>query len=433
MDSHPVPAALKSPGSLRFWLVLSLTGILTGASAIALALLLDFVQREAWNAGADGLLAGVSRSSPAHRVEMLMLAGLVIVAGQVAIRHLSAANGIDTTAAIWFYAGRLPVIRTLASAVIALVGVGFGVSLGKEGAPQQFGAGMANLLCDRFRLTDEQRRLIVACGAGGGMGAAYGVTLGGALYSLEVFRGVLAPRFVLPSLFTAVLATATTFLILPDTIAYRVPDMANTHVLTGAALLVGAVVGAGAAGLVRAVAWAERNKPSGRMRLVLPLLATAALGTLSIWLPQILGNGRDLAQLAFGGRLDLALAALLLVAKAGVVILCIRSGIPGGLFTPSLTIGALAGSLMGTGLATSPAATALLGASAMVAATTQGPVSTIVLMMEMTGRNGSLLIPITLAVVTATVVARSIDYRSIYEARLSEEQVQERLRIRQVG
>lgn len=277
MDSQSVPATLQSPGWLRFWTALALTGLLTGASAIALALLLELVQRFAWGAGPDGLLAAVSRSSSVHRVAILLLAGLVTIAGQLAIRHLSAANGIDTTAAIWFYAGRLPLIRTLASAVVSLVGVGLGVSLGREGAPQQFGAAIANILCDRLSLSDEQRRLIVACGAGGGMGAAYGVTLGGALYSLEVFRGTLALRYVLPALFTAGIATATSFLVLPDSITYRVPDVPHTHLMIITALIVGPVMGVVAVGLVRAVAWSERNRPVGRTRFILPLVATGCL------------------------------------------------------------------------------------------------------------------------------------------------------------
>ena len=73
-----------------------------------------------------------------------------------------------------------------------------GVSLGREGAPKQTGAVLANLLSDRAQLTDEQRRLLVACGAGAGMSAAYGVPLGGALFALEVLRGMLALRLVWP-------------------------------------------------------------------------------------------------------------------------------------------------------------------------------------------------------------------------------------------
>ena len=72
----------------------------------------------------------------------------------------------------------LPALRTLGSAVLSVIIVGMGVSLGREGAPKQVGAVFANLFADRTRLSDEQRRLLVACGSGAGMAAAYGVPLG---------------------------------------------------------------------------------------------------------------------------------------------------------------------------------------------------------------------------------------------------------------
>lgn len=70
--------------------------------------------------------------------------------------------------------------------------------MGREGAPKQSGAVIANALSDKAKLSDEQRRLLVACGAGAGMAAAYGVPLGGALFALEVLRGILALRLLLP-------------------------------------------------------------------------------------------------------------------------------------------------------------------------------------------------------------------------------------------
>jgi H+/Cl- antiporter ClcA len=85
--------------------------------------------------------------------------------------------------------------------VLSVIIVGLGISLGREGAPKQAGAVFAKFFSDKGRLSDEQRRLLVACGTGAGMGAAYGVPLGGALFALEVMRGKLALRFVLPALF----------------------------------------------------------------------------------------------------------------------------------------------------------------------------------------------------------------------------------------
>jgi len=103
----------------------------------------------------------------------------------------------------------------LGSAVLSVIVVGMGVSLGREGAPKQAGSVIANLLSDKASLSDEQRRLLVACGAGAGMGAAYGVPLGGALFALEVMRGVLALRYVLPALFASVVATAVPWMLFP--------------------------------------------------------------------------------------------------------------------------------------------------------------------------------------------------------------------------
>ena len=94
-----------------------------------------------------------------------MGAGLLTGVGQIILKHLSSGNGIDTTAAIWFHAGRMPPWRTLGSAVLSVIIVGMGASLGREGAPKQAGAVAANFFSDLGKLSDEQRRLLVACGA----------------------------------------------------------------------------------------------------------------------------------------------------------------------------------------------------------------------------------------------------------------------------
>ena len=112
----------------------------------------------------------------------------------------------------------MPALRTLASAVLSVIIVGLGVSLGREGAPKQAGAVFANLFSDKGRLSDEQRRLLVACGTGAGMGAAHGVPLGGALFALEVMRGKLALRFVLPALFASMIAAGVSWFALPKSL-----------------------------------------------------------------------------------------------------------------------------------------------------------------------------------------------------------------------
>jgi CIC family chloride channel protein len=110
-------------------------------------------------------------------------------------------------------------------------------------------------------------------------------------------------------------------------------------------------------------------------------------------------------------------------------ILCLASGVPGGLFTPSLSLGALLGGVLGLAWSSvwpgvPPGLFAIVGAAAVLAATTHGPISAIVLVMELTARDRSFILPLVLAVVTATIVARTLDPRSIYDARFSKREIE---------
>jgi H+/Cl- antiporter ClcA len=269
------------------------------------------------------------------------------------------------------------------------------------------------------------------------MAAAYGVPLGGALFALEVLRGMLALRLVLPALLASLVATTVSWLVLPNAPTYHPPAFSNSAGSLVWALVIGPVAGLVAVGYVRTIAWADRAKPTGWRRVVVPVLALGLLGLISIPFPQVLGNGRDLSQLLFtGGVSPLVLLLLLLLLKPAATVLCVASGTPGGLFTPSLTLGALFGGMLGCAGShvlpgVPPGLAAILGAAAVLAATTQGPVSTVVLMMELTGMDRSFIAPLLLAVITATLVSRTIEPRSIYDARLSDEEVKARLAARE--
>ncbi len=430
-----IPYTLARSGAARFWLAVLFTGIGTGVAAIALTRLLQIVQRFVWNGTGTNLLDASEHVGPWRHILVLLGAGVVTGAGQIILRRLSSGNGIDTTAAIWFHAGRMPAWRTLGSALLSVVIVGMGVSLGREGAPKQAGAVLANFFSDRAHLSDEQRRLLVACGAGAGMSAAYGVPLGGALFALEVMRGMLALRYVLPALFASLVATAVSWVALPDAPTYLIPAYPSSNSCVIWALLAGPIAGVASVGYVRAITWADRNKPQGWRRLTAPLLGLGLLGAVSIPFPQLLGNGKDISQLAFANQVAPWLLVTLLVLKPAATVLCVGCGAPGGLFTPSLTVGALLGAVLGHMWSwfwpgVPPGLFALLGAAAVLAATTQGPISTVVLIMELTGRDRSFILPLLLACATATLVARTIEPRSIYDARLTDEEIEARQKAR---
>jgi H+/Cl- antiporter ClcA len=268
------------------------------------------------------------------------------------------------------------------------------------------------------------------------MAAAYGVPLGGALFALEVLRGMLALRLVLPALLTSVIATLTAWLVLPNAPTYVIPHFDNSVANLALALLVGPIAGLVSVAFVRTVAWADQNRPKRWRRLVAPILALGLLGLLSIPFPQLLGNGKDVAELVFTDQIPFTLLLMLLVLKPAVTLLCLGSGVPGGLFTPSLALGALLGAVVGDACLlvwpdVQPALVAIVGAGAVLAATTQGPISAVVLMMELTGGDRSFIAPLLLAVVIATLVSRLIEPRSIYDARLTDEEIAQRQALRE--
>ena len=188
---------------------------------------------------------------------------------------------------------------------------------------------------------------------------------------------------------------------------------------------------------MRVVTWADRNRPQGWRRLAAPLLGLGLLGVVSIWFPQLLGNGRDISQLAFTNQ---AAPALLLIAacaearRDSAVHAHRRSRRLIHAFPDSRRIArCCTGAYLVLVLARStPGLFAVVGAAAVLAATTQGPISTVVLMMELTGRDRSFILPLLLAVATATLVARTIEPRSIYDARLTDEEVAARRKLREL-
>ncbi|MST33086.1 hypothetical protein GHK86_10180, partial [Acidimicrobiaceae bacterium USS-CC1] len=184
----------------------------------------------------------------------------------------------------------------------------------------------------------------------------------------------------------------------------------------------GPVLGIAAMAFVWLLGILHRHRVSGNWVLVGPLVAFSALGALSIAYPQLLGNGRDLAQNLFRGELPLATVAVLLALKPLVTLVCWGSGAPGGMFTPVTAYGALLGALLGRLWSMAwpgmPAgAYALVGATALVTTAMSAPVTGVLLMIELTHQLTPLLVPVILAAGGALLVAWALGGGSIYSAR----------------
>jgi CIC family chloride channel protein len=332
-------------------------------------------------------------------------------------------DGPGLSSGLWFHSGRLPLVRTFANAILSIVIVGLGASLGREAAPKEVAAAIASSLSDLFGLTNAQRRLLVACGAGAGMAAVYNVPLGGALFSIEVLLGTLAVPLVLPALATSLIATAVAWTALPMQPGFSIPTYGTNVSEITWAIVFGPFAGFAAVAFVRVISWASARKPRGLSTISVSIAVFAIVGVTSLAFPQILGNGKNVVELAFVDHIGLTLIAALLVLKLAATAGCLGTGAPGGIFMPTMAFGALLGGLLGHVWelgwpAFEPGSYAVIGAGALLAAATQGPVSAIVLVLELAPNANGLIVPLMLAVAEASLVARTLESRSIYSGRI---------------
>jgi H+/Cl- antiporter ClcA len=412
----------------RFWLLVALIGLAAGLGGAALMELLRAVQHLAWSYHSGDFLSGVQHTSSTRRVLVLLIGGVVAGVGAMLLANRGAG---EVSEAIWLRNARVPFRASIARAVHSILVVALGASLGREAAPQQAGAAFASALSEWARLPEWQRRLLVACGAGAGLAAVYNVPLGGALFALEVLLGTLTLPLVLPALATSLIATAVAWIALPSRPTYTIPTYHIHASLVVWALLVGPIAGLAAIAYIHIIARAHAIKPTGWLRLTAPIVVFTSLGAVAIAYPQLLGNGKDVVQLALVGRLSVALLAVLLVLKPIATAACLGSGAPGGLFTPTLTFGVLLGGLLGEAWTQiwpgAPLGSyAIIGGAAVLGASMQGPLAAVVLLLELTHHADSLMVPILLAIVEATVLTRLFGAPSIYSARLSAPSERER-------
>jgi H+/Cl- antiporter ClcA len=391
----------------RFWALVVATGVAAGLAGAATLELLKGLERLFATPGPLPLLA----------------AGLVAGIGMVLVRRRWGAAGGETSEALWLGDARLRLAPSVARATLSAVIVGMGASLGREGAPQLIGAAAASTAADRARIPAWQRRLLVACGAGAGMAAVYNVPLGGALFAIEVLLGTITLPLVLPALATTVIATMVGWLVLPDRPVYHVPSYPLHASQVVWAALIGPLAGLAAVIWGRTIRGANARRPQRWGRIAAPAVIFTALGALMLAYPELAGNGLTIVQRSLAGRLTLGLLAVLLVLKPLATAACLGSGAPGGLFTPTLALGALLGGACGhvwtlVWPGAAAGSYALLGGAAVLAAAMQGPLAAIVLVIELTRHAGPLMVPMVLAVAEATVVARMLGAPSIYSARL---------------
>jgi len=419
IEQNPQPNLHELTVPLRLWPAILLTGAGAGITSALLMKLLRLVQHVCYRYREGDFLTGVEGVSGTHRVMVLACAGVLAAIVLVLRKRLPDADEDDLNESIWKHSGRLPQWKMTVNALLSIVIVGMGAALGREAALKQFGGLVGGKLSDWLALTPEQRKLLVACGAGAGMAAAYNVPLGGALFTLEVLLGTASIAAALPAFATAFLATAVSWFMLPNEPTYQLPYLPSTSSLFCWALVCGPVMGYAAVWFVRGLHWAKDHKPRGLAVAALPVAVFVALGFASVPFPALLGNGKNVVQLAFEPRFGAALILWLLVLRPLSTIACLRAGAPGGLFTPTMTFGALTGAACGQGWSYLMAGAdkrscAVVGAGAVLAAATQAPISSVAFILELTYNASTLMVPLLLAVVAATFTYQRFETRTSY-------------------
>ena len=417
-------------GARAFWAIVIATGCASGLVAAGFMQLLRFVQDLVWPA-ATTYLGAVEAADPVRRVIVPMIAGVIVTLLWIATRQKLSGHGTPgVIESIWNQEGHLALPPAFLRDASSIVAVSMGASLGREGALIQTSAATGSWLARRLAVSPEQRRLLVACGAAAGIAAAYNVPIGASVFGLEVLLGSFALELFGPIVVCCVSATIVSRILIEDHATYIIPHFALTTPRHFALVLVlGPLLGLAAAAYnvgMDAIARVLGKVPRP-YAFVMPILAMAALGATAIAFPQLLGNGYDSVDRSLRGELPLLLLVVLPGLKFLATAVCSAAGVPGGLFTPSLYVGALVGAALGS-LAdvlvpgTAPGAYALIGMGCILAGTTHAAVSSVLIVFELTG-DYDVILPLMLGCVLAAHVSRRFVRESIYTASLKRRKV----------
>jgi H+/Cl- antiporter ClcA len=395
------------------WLILATvtvaTGLAAGLSGMVLGLLLHFIQHVAYGyslhaiVSHESFLEGVSASLPARRFMVLCVCGAVAGTGWWALYRFGSPL-VSIRKVLEDKGSRMPFFATIGHDLLQIVTVGLGSPLGREVAPREVGAVLARWLSDRAGLTPKSCRIMVACGAGAGLAAVYNVPFGGTLFILEVLLGTSSLSALIPAFATCVIATLVAWIGLGNESPYALPPLVISSPLVVWSIVMGPVFGFTAYWFVRAAGAVRAHAPRDWR---LPLWCAGVfpvIGLLAIPFPQLLGNGKGLAQEGFNSDIGFALAVVLLVLRVLVTLGALRAGAEGGLLTPGLSIGAVLGIILGgfwnyLWPAVPLGAFAIVGSAAFLASSMKMPLTATVLIIEFTRVGHDFLIPILLGVV----------------------------------
>ncbi|MEQ8406463.1 MAG: chloride channel protein [Oceanicaulis sp.] len=418
--------------SPALWLAALIVGLFAGYAAVGLRLAIEGVQLVWFQDGSERLASAARELSALHIIAAPILGG-VAVSGLLYLgermgwlKETRALGVSDVMEARAVTGGKMEAAPGLLSAVIAAVSLGSGVSAGREGPAVHLGATLASLVTRPLGLPARGARIMLACGAAAAVAASFNAPVAGALFAFEVILGHYALRSIAPVAVASVTGAVISRIHFGAQPAFAIPELDPASLLDFAAMV---PLGAAAAGVailfVSGAANAPRLVADQAKKLAWPLWALPPFGGLLVGLmaaaaPEILGVGYEATATALAGGYGIGFLAGLLALKliATVTTLAFRFG--GGVFSPSLYLGAMLGALFGAvattlfGEQTSGAAFyAVVGMGAVSGAVLGAPLSTTLIVFELTA-NYEASIALLVAVSLATVISTSVTKGSFF-------------------
>lgn len=412
------------PSELQVTLIWAgIIGFCGAAGSVGYRLATGFVHKILTRTSAPGLVESFNQLPVSGRIIVPAIGGLI--AG--AIIHFGGRfHGRVTTTdymeAVVLGDGKISARLSCVKCLSALFTIASGGSIGREGPLVQLSAVVASLTGRLQRWTVPRLRLLVACGAAAGIASAYNAPIAGAMFVAEIVLGSMAMEMFGPLVFASVIATLTVRGFLGPGPLYRIPTFelnGNWEIIPY--LLLGLVSGLLAPWFIRLLNASEEW--IGRISAPVYLKMCAGgliVGLLAVFYPQVCGNGYSVVDGILRGDWLWRTLVFILVFKVIATAATFGSGAVGGVFTPTLFVGASLGFLFGTGTqyltgshATNPSAFALVGMGAFLAAATHAPIMAIIMIFELT-LDYQIILPLMLASVVGYYTSVKIEKGSIY-------------------
>lgn len=312
-------------------------------------------------------------------------------------------------------AGRMSVRQAAGAAAISAVSIGAGASVGREGPAVHLGAALASFIGRPLHLTRSQSRTLLGCGVASAVAASFNAPIAGVFFALEVVIGHYALSAFAPIVIASVTGTIVSRMWFGDFPAFRIGHTEIVSFLQFPAFaLLGVASAVAAIALMRITTLVDRE--AARLpgpRWLHPMAAGLVVGVIALWYPEVMGVGYEATDLALKEQYGFQMLVTLAVLKIVLTALCLGAGFGGGVFSPSLFIGAMVGGAFGIvagqpfpELSSGHGAYTMIGMGAVAGAVLGAPISTILMIFELTN-DYRLTIAVMVAVVIASLITRT--------------------------